>query len=292
MTASMAELGENVNPTGTDSFSYSVLMPVYAGEKPEYFRTAIQSMLDQTVPPDEMVIVCDGPLTTGLERIIQGFSTVVPGKFRIVRLKEHAGVGQALNAGLKVCRNDLVARMDSDDIALVDRCRIQLDAFRRNPRLALLSGDIAEFETDPDDARCIRHVPRTHEEILRFARKRNPMNHMAVMYRRSEVERAGGYIDISYAEDYYLWVRMLQNGCLAENIGTILVKARTGDGIYRRRGGAEYAKNICALQKKFLQMRFISYREFLTNCTVRAAVSLVPVKVRREVYRRHLRRRC
>lgn len=268
---------------------YSVLMPVRAGEEPEYLKAAIRSMLEQTVPPDELVIVCDGPLTESADRVLLACEKEHPGRFKIIRMKKSAGTARALNAGLRFCRNELVARMDSDDISLPDRCERQLEAFCRIPGLALLSGYIAEFETDPDDARYVRRVPCTREQIRRFARSRNPMNHMAVMYRRSEVEKAGGYIGIPYAEDYYLWARMLQRGCRAANLDTVLVKVRTGDRMYERRGGAEYAGSMYALQKRFLRMHFITRGDFLLNCAIRTAVSLVPVKVRGVFYKKRLR---
>ena len=214
---------------------YSVLMPVYRKENPFYFYRAALSMMKQSVSPDEFVLVCDGPLTEELDAVIRKLEETWSEQIKIVRLPENRGIGPALAAGVESCRNNLIARMDSDDIACPERCEKQLVQFRGNPALALASGAIAEFEMDslekaanmqwtidtpkepvkiPEDC-CItgtRTLPCGYEEILIFARKRNPMNHMAVMMRRDAVLAVGNYRAVKGAEDYELWVRMLQ-GC-------------------------------------------------------------------------------
>lgn len=275
----------------TDQF-YSVLMAVYAREQPEYFKLAIQSMLDQSIAPKDFVIVCDGPLTQELDDVVAEFVNIYPDTFQIVRLERNQGLGNALNVGLESCRYDLIARMDSDDIALPYRCEFQLEMFRKNPWLALCSGDIAEFDSNPDDVKGIRYVPKTYKEILKYARKRNPINHMAAMYRRSAVKDAGGYIEIKLAEDYYLWVRMLQKGYQVANADRILVKARAGDSLYARRGGLEYIRSVCRLQKAFLAMRFITYPEYARNCAERMLGGLMPSWIRKRLYQKYLRRKA
>ena len=180
---------------------YSVLMPVYRKENPFYFYRAALSMMKQSVSPDEFVLVCDGPLTEQLDAVIRKLEETWSEQIKIVRLPENRGIGPALAAGVESCRNNLIARMDSDDIACPERCEKQLVQFRGNPALALASGAIAEFEMDslekaanmqwtidtpkepvkiPEDC-CItgtRTLPCGYEEILIFARRRNPMNHM------------------------------------------------------------------------------------------------------------------
>lgn len=269
--------------------NYSVLMSVYKKEKPEYLKQAIESMLNQTVQTNDFVLVCDGPLTPELDLLIEDICRLYPELFQIIRLKKNSGLGNALNVGLKKCRYELVARMDSDDKSLPNRCELQLRQFKEKPELAFCSGDIAEFITDTKEIQNIRHVPTSYKEIIRFAKKRNPMNHMAVMYRRSAVIDAGGYIEIQYFEDYYLWVRMLKKGYKAANLDQTLVNVRIGNGMYGRRGGIAYAKNVCILQKKMLEAHFISYFEFIRNCLVRIGGSIVPVCIRKYMYEKILR---
>lgn len=269
--------------------NYSVLMSVYKKEKPEYLKQAIESMINQTVQTNDFVLVCDGPLTPQMDSLIEAVCDQYPELFQIIRLEKNSGLGNALNVGLKKCRHELIARMDSDDISLANRCELQLKRFEEDPELAFCSGDIAEFITDEKEVRNVRHVPTGHQEIRRFAKKRNPMNHVAVMFRRSAVEAAGGYIEIPYFEDYYLWVRMLKKGYKAGNIHQILVNVRIGNGMYRRRGGISYAKNVCTLQKRMLEMHFISYFEFTRNCLVRIGGSIIPVGIRKYMYEKILR---
>ena len=269
---------------------YSVLMSVYAKEKPEYLETAIKSMMDQTIPTNDFVLVCDGPLTSELDSVIGKFESLYPERFHTLRLEVNQGLGNALNHGLQVCKNELIARMDSDDISCSNRCELQLECFNKNPNLALCSGDIAEFENDPNKIITIRHVPLKHDEILKFAKRRNPMNHMAVMYRKSAVLDSGNYVEMNLAEDYYLWVRMFQKGFKAENINEILVYVRIGNGMYERRGGFSYAKKICALQKSFLDLHFITPFEFLGNCLLRIISSLIPKSASKLLYQHILRR--
>ena len=268
---------------------YSVLMSVYYKEKPEYLEMAIKSMLDQTILTNDFVLVCDGPLTSELDDVIEAFFKSYPGLFNVIRLPQNQGLGNALNIGLEYCKNDLVARMDSDDISLLDRCETQLRMFEKNPGLAFCSGAIAEFMEDPSQIVAYRKLPLSDKEIHKFAKRRNPINHMAVMYKKSAVEAAGCYIEIQGAEDYYLWARMLMIGCEAANTEKVLVYARVGNGMYKRRGGLKYAKSIIKTQKLFYQDGFITIAEYLRNCSIRVLISLAPVKIRKWIYAWKLR---
>ena len=269
--------------------SYSVLMSVYAKEQPECLREAIQSILNQTVITNDFVIVCDGPLTPELDNVLEMSSVKDPGRFQILRLENNQGLSNALNVGIRFCKNELVARMDSDDISLPYRCERQLEKFENDPELCLCSGDIAEFETNPDQPQFVRHVPEIHEEIVKYAKKRNPMNHVAVMYKKSAVNAVRGYIEIGLNEDYFLWARMLQKGYRSANINEILVKVRDGNGMYARRGGWRYSQAAVKLQIEFLKMNFISYSEFIRNCFLRVSGSLLPSTIRKYLYQNRLR---
>lgn len=274
-----------------DGMKYSVLMPVYDKENPAYFQKAAASMLEQTAAPDEFVLVCDGPLNNALEAVIKTMTERWPDIVKIVRLPECGGIARALAIGVETCRNEWIARMDSDDIACPDRCEKQLRRIEQNKNaqveLALISGAIAEFEAGRITG--TRSLPCNYDEILRFAKKRNPMNHMAVMMRRSAVLAVGNYHPVRGAEDYELWVRLLQAGYRAENLPDILVYARTDNGMIGRRGGIAYARSALKLQKHFYQSGFLSFRQYLENCAVRTAASLMPGTFRRILYQKKLR---
>lgn len=276
--------------------AYSVLMSVYRKENSRWFKKAAESMLNQTVPPDEFVLVCDGPITKELETAIEELDKGCPGMFQILYLKENVGLGEALRQGLLLCRNELIARMDSDDISCPDRCERQIRLFQKKQELSFCSGAIAEFfdekelENSEQGSLRLRSLPQSHKEILSYARKRNPMNHMAVMFKKSAVLQAGNYQSAEGMEDYDLWSRMLQSGFQAENLKEILVWARIGNGMEQRRGGLKYAGKAVRFQTSLLKRGFISIPQYIANCCIRIPVSLLPGAARSAVYRCFLRK--
>lgn len=270
---------------------YSVLMSVYGKEKPEHLRQSVESMLAQTAPPGDFVLVCDGPLTPELDDVVERFVQAHPELFQIVRLPENRGLGQALNAGLAVCRYDLVARMDSDDISVPDRCARQLLAFSDRPDLAVVGGEAAEFEQDPTHPVSVRRPPRQPGEILRYAGLRNPMNHPTVMYRKSAVLDSGGYRDAPLHEDYDLWVRMLRRGEQMCNLPRILCYMRVDGGMYARRGGLRYWRVISEFHWELCRTRFCTRSQCAVSIAAYTVSCLVPACVRRRLYQRVLRKR-
>lgn len=269
--------------------NYSVLMSVYHREKPEEFAACIRSMLDQTVRTNDFVIVCDGPLTEELDGILDGFVQENPDIFQIIRLKENVGIGNAANIGLQYCKNDLVAKMDADDLSVPERCEWQLKRFAERPELVVLGGHIEEFSQDPHSPFSVRRVPLTNEEIRAFARRRQPFNNMTVMYRRSVVLAVGGYRDFRRSEDFDLYLRLLLKGCYAENLDKVLVKARVNEDAFRRRGSWGTLKG-CA------RSRWYSYRQgyasLLDVCVCVGGETLImisPHGVKKLIYSRFLR---
>lgn len=216
-------------------YDYSVLMSVYKKENPEYFKLSVESMLKQTLAPEQIVIVKDGKLTNELDSAIENLIQNNPGLFTIVELEKNVGLGLALNEGLKACRNELVARMDTDDISVENRCELQVNEFLKNNKLCILGSNIAEFRDNPDKIISSRMVPTKHNEILKFSRRRNPFNHPTVMYKKSEVLKVGGYGDYRRNQDLDLFVRMLHNGCVSANLNQNLVLFRANDDNLKRR---------------------------------------------------------
>lgn len=263
---------------------YSVLMSVYFKEKPEYLQQSIESILNQTAPTDDFVLVCDGPLTPELDSVIVQYSTL-----HVVRLKKNGGLGKALNEGMKHCRHDLIARMDSDDISRPDRCERELKVFADHPEVDIVSGTIEEFSTTPDEAYSKRVLQETSEEIVEFAKKRNPFNHPVVMCRKSAVEAAGGYKDFYLLEDYFLWIRMILRGSKGYNIQEPILWMRAGSDLYKRRGGWEYVSSEKKLFSYMLSKGFISKGEYISAVISRAAGAMIPNSVRRFLYKRILR---
>lgn len=265
---------------------YSVLMSVYSKEKAEFLRKSVESVFCQSVLPDEFVLVLDGPVGKELSDEIE----LLQKRFEIkcVSLPQNSGLGAALNFGLSHCKNEIVARMDSDDIAKPDRMEKQL-ALMQQTDADIVSAAVLEFKESLDDADKQRIVPETHAEIVSFARRRNPFNHPAVVYKKSVIEDAGGYMDYEFFEDYELFVRALSRGAKGANCVEPLVYMRTGGGMYSRRGGASYVKKINRFYKQMRALGFCGAKEFLLCQTPRVIIALLPTFLRKYVYQKFLR---
>ena len=261
---------------------YSVLMSVYAKEIPAHLESAIESILSQTVPASQFVVVCDGPLTPALDEVISRYKD----RLDVLRLPKNIGLALALNKGLAHCRHELVARMDSDDISLSDRCAKQLAAFEQDSELVMLSGVVEEFCEDPGQTHARRVVPLTHEEILRYSKRRSPFNHVAVMFKRSVILRLGGYDGaFTLYEDYDLWFRVLQSGAKTANLPDTLVKVRAPADQIKRRGGLHYGKQVFRFRKKMYKAGWTSRREFIFSAYPHLIICIMPNFVRVFIYK-------
>ncbi len=269
---------------------YSVLMSLYKKEHPEYLRLALDSMINQTVKPDEIVLVEDGPLTDELYKVVQEYMENNPELLHIVVNKKNLGLGLALNVGLKACKNEYVARMDTDDIAVLNRCEKQLRFFEKHPTVTILGGQIEEFITSPDITVGKRVVPRTNKELKTFMKKRCPFNHMTVMFKKSDIIKAGNYRDWFWNEDYYLWIRLALKEFKFANLSDTLVHTRVGADMYQRRGGEKYFRSEMGIQKLMLDKKMIDFPTYLMNCGKRLIVEkLMPNRLRGWVFQRFAR---
>lgn len=244
-------------------------MSVYIKENPQFLKAAIDSMIAQTIPPDEIVLVEDGPLTDELYNMIEFFNKSYLNLFTIIKNDVNLGLGLSLNKGVFACKNELIARMDSDDIAAPDRCKQQLDYLSENSEVSIVGGNISEFVNDSFNIIGYRKVPCNDKEIKKYAKKRCPFNHMTVMFKKSAVIAAGNYIDWHYNEDYYLWIRMMLQGSMFANTGTVLVNARVGSDMYKRRGGWKYFRSEARIQKYMLKNHIIGLLRYMINVTER-----------------------
>ncbi|RSL29764.1 glycosyltransferase [Salibacterium salarium] len=231
--------------------SYSVLMSVYHKENPIFLKTSIESMMNQTLKPNEIVIVKDGVLNEGLDEVIVYYKRRNPDLFKVVTLEKNVGLAKALNAGLENCTNELVARMDTDDIAIKERCELQIEEFMKNNELSIVGTMIDEFYDDPSDIISSRLVPCKHEDIVKFSKRRNPFNHPTVMYKKSEVLGCGGYGDYRRNQDLDLFVRMLNSGHIALNINKSLLLFRANKDNLKRRKSLGKCKSYVKLIYNF-----------------------------------------
>ena len=268
---------------------YSVLMSLYIKEKPEYLSQSIESMINQTIKPDEIVIVKDGPLTSELEEVLNGFIVKYPDLFKIVISEENIGLGLALNLGLKNCRNELVARMDTDDISKPDRCEKQLIKFESNPDLSLLGSSVDEFYSNPSQIVSCRVVPTEHKDIYKYAKRRSAFNHPTVMYKKYKVLEVGGYSNLRRNQDVDLFGRMLFSGCVSDNIEESLLWFRCNDSLARRRKSWGNSKSYIDTIKKFWKMGYSSFGDYLMIAVAQTGMFLIPVKLQHWVYKKFLR---
>lgn len=270
---------------------YSVLMSVYYKERAQYLQESIKSIMGQTVPPDDYVLVCDGPLTKQLDSVIEKARKQYGDVLQVVRLKENMGLKNALNAGLPLCKHELVARMDSDDICHAERAKLQLACFQRMPQLGIVSGTVEEFEGSINHIVSVKQLPATDAEIRKYAKTRSPFNHPAVMYKKSLVLKAGGYPGPDLYEDYALWINLLSAGVKGYNLPQTLVYMRVDSGLYGRRGGWEYVKKAAAFRwGLYNQKRYCSLWESVYSICGAAAVALMPTNLRKRIYRGVLRK--
>ena len=265
---------------------FSVLMSVYKLDKPDYFRTAVESIsIKQTVKPNEVLIVVDGPVPDDLRSMIEFLAEEIS-YVHILWQKENKGLGTALQVGMENASNEIVARMDSDDIAINTRFAKQLPAFDEDPALSIIGSSISEFVGDPYNVVGRRDVPTTNEEIRKYMKSRCAFNHMTVMYKRSEVMKVGNYQDWYWNEDYYLWIRMMLGGCRFANISEPLVKVRVGKDMYARRGSIRYFKSEVGIQTYMYKHNIIAFPRYCFNVFVRFVIQvLMPNKVRGGVFR-------
>ena len=268
---------------------YSVLMSVYRKEKPDFLRESMQSMYDQTVPTDDFVLVCDGPLTDELDSVIAEMQKKFGKRLNILKQAKNHGLGYSLNLGVKECKNDLIARMDSDDVAVKTRCEKELEVFESHPELSVVGGYVGEFEKSAKDVKSVRKVPENNAAIIEFAKSRNPFNHPTVMFKKKDVLKVGNYQNIRFCQDYFLWVELLASGHKGYNIQEILVYMREDGSTFRRRSGKEYFK----IQKKLLrQMRknnFISRGQYVKSLSIRFCSAFAPNWLRQKMFNKFMR---
>ncbi|MBT1635502.1 glycosyltransferase [Clavibacter tessellarius] len=269
--------------------AFSLLLPVYRGDRPEFLRRAFRSSVDdQTLRPDEVVVVRDGPVSAELARTMAELAEASPVPVRTIELERNMGLAYALERGLEACAHDVVARMDADDISLPERFARQLELISGG--LDLVGTGMYEFADEVGTIAGRRTPPVGADAISRYARFHDPFNHPTVVYRRAAVRRAGGYLPLGLMEDYYLFARMIQSGARVENLPDPLVMYRVSAGAYARRGGIAQLRAELRLQREFRRRRFTSVSQALRNVLVRGSYRLIPEAVRRGLYRRLITR--
>lgn len=264
------------------SVPFSLLMPVYAGDRAEFFREAFRSTTaGQVLPPTEVVLVQDGPIDADLATAIEEEVAVSTVPVERVTLERNHGLARALTLGLEHCSHDVVARMDADDVSMPDRFAQQLPLIEEG--YDLVGTGMYEFS---DEGTLGTRTPPVGEDAIRaYATFHDPFNHPTVVYRRSAVEAAGAYQQLSLMEDYWLFMRMIKSGARVANVPLPLLKYRVDSGAYQRRGGRALFRSELALQKRMRAAGYTTRTQYVRNVIVRGGYRFVPVGIRRVAYR-------
>lgn len=264
---------------------FSVLLSIYYKENPEYFNQAFLSIWDQqTLKPSQVVLVKDGPLSNELNETIEHWKIKLGKCLTLVELHENVGLGDALNAGLEACQNELVARMDTDDVSLPERFEKQVAFMQAHPEIVASSAILEEWNENFTKQTGKRPLPQLPHQLAMFAKKRSPLSHPLVIYRKSAVMAVGGYPSLRNAQDYALWSLLLTHGGQLANLPDTLLRMRTGSDLFARRGW-HFFKQELALLRFQRQIGFIGLRSFYLNTVMRAGLRLSPTFIKRIAYK-------
>ena len=268
----------------------SVLMSTYKNDNVIHLKEAIDSIINQTLKPNEIIIIIDGDIPQKNMDALLDYSKKDK-TIKLIKLKKNVGLGLALNRGVKECKNELIARMDSDDISDSNRLMMQYDAINKY-NCDIVGSNISEFIGKKENIISYRIVPELDEDIKKYMKKRCAMNHVTVMFKKSSVLKAGNYIDWHYNEDYILWIKMLENNNKFYNIQKNLVNVRVGEDMYQRRGGLKYFKSEKSIQKYMFNKKIISYPTYLANVFKRFLLQVIMSnKMRQFVFKNFARKK-
>lgn len=271
---------------------FSVLISVYIKENPIFFKQALDSIICQTLLPDEIVLIKDGPLTFDQEKVIDDFVLKFTNKVKIISLPENKGLGNALSIGVLECSNNLIARMDTDDICVLDRFEKQINFLNKNPNIDLLGTSIEEFNLVPGDLNRLRILPQNGKKLIKFSKYRNPINHPSIMFRKDKVIAVGNYqSDILLFEDYSLFIKMIRNNANLYNIQEPLLFFRVGRGIetIKRRSGFHYLKNEWKFSLLSFKIGHINFFEWLFYIFTKLPFRMLHPRIVLYVYNNFLR---
>lgn len=267
---------------------FTVLFPIYFKDKYNHVEEALKSIINQTLVPDEILILVDGKIEKSVHELIEHYKVLHDELIKIIYFEKNRGLGLVLRDGVNLSKNDLIARMDSDDIARKDRFEKQIEFFQSN-EVDVLGGQIVEFSNDAFNQKSEKKVPCSYSDIKKYARKRNPVNHMTVIFNKKAILNSGNYNNFNGFEDYVLWLAVLKNGFKIMNLPDVLVDVRAGEELIMRRRGLKYIKNEYSMQKYCYVMNYITLLDFLINIVVRTAIRVLPLIVVQKVYEKILR---
>lgn len=271
--------------------TFSVLMSVYKNDNPEFLEQALNSIYEnQTLKPNEVVIVIDGPVGDDILHILEDFAYGKDSIVKILPQSINKGLGTALNIGVQECTCDYIFRMDSDDVSLPERFEKQAKFIEQHPEVDVLGAGISEFNNSLNEQMRMRICPSSHEEILEMGKRRNPVNHVTVCAKKQSILDAGNYQPLLYSEDYYLWIRMMNLGYKFHNLEEPLVYVRIGNGFENRRGKRENIKSWKTIQQYMVDNGMISKFQLNKTMLMMRTFTYMPGKIKNLLYKSFLRK--
>lgn len=263
---------------------FTVLLSLYSKERAEYLIACLDSIKNNTTPPDQVLIIYDGPIGKNLEEVVDMYRDCL--SIDTVSLSQNIGLGKALNHGIDFCRNEIILRMDTDDVCVNDRFEKQINFLERNPAIALLGGAIDEYDEKMICPKGVRFSVSEHEQIRLYCKKRNPFNHMTIAFRKSVITKVGGYHHHYAIEDYNLWLRVISAGYETHNMEDILVHVRAGGNMLSRRRGIAYIKSEIQLAKLKYKLKIDNIVGIVSCTLLRSLPRLLPVSLLSIIYKR------
>lgn len=273
----------------TASDDFSVLISIYAKEKPDYLDLSLQSIFTNSLFPSEVVLIEDGPVGKELQKVVAKYQRKYPKVLKVFSYEKNRGLGLALADGVKNCSYDLIVRMDADDICHKNRFEREISYLMKHQDIDVLGSFVMEYDNTMSTACALKEVPLQDREIKKYMRTRNPLNHMSVVFRKEKVLSAGNYLPMLFFEDYYLWCRMAKNNCHFANLEEPLVDVRSGLKMIERRGGLKYVKCICQFEWTLWRQQTINTLELIKNIVIRVTVCFLPRHIRKTLYEKKLR---
>ncbi|MEE6161808.1 glycosyltransferase [Cylindrospermopsis raciborskii DSH] len=268
--------------------NFSVLISVYYRDDHLCLDQAIRSVITQTCQPSEIVIVKDGSLTPILDSVLETFVATSPIPVKLVPLPKNVGLGLALQTGLQSCSYNWVARMDSDDLSLPQRFEKQTQLIKEK-QLDAVSAWIEEFDVTPGDLKRVRKLPTEHQQLVQFSQRRNPLNHPCAFFNKNAVMSVGSYESMPLFEDYYLWLKLIQNGYRIGNLPEVLLYFRVGNGMIRRRHGWEYLKKELKFYYRVMLNGLIPPQTLVVSVLLRLPLRLLPIRLLQFLYEKVVR---
>lgn len=274
-----------------NDYKFSVLMPIYIHEKDDELRTAIDSVINQTLPPDEILIIADKDIPQNTRDILNEYKSKYPEIFNPLVLDRDANLGEARVISIEKAKYNIIANMDSDDISKPDRFEKQMNFMKENQDIDVVGTWIEEFEGNPDNIYAIRKLPLTNEDLYKYCKLRSPINNMTIMAKKMSIIDAGNYATFTGFEDFELWGRMLKKGYKLANIAECLVKARAGKNLVKRRRGIQVFKRELAVYKRFYEYKFVNKFEFMKAISLKLILHIIPNWFREYIYNNYLRKK-